>query len=109
MATSGEEYILESLDQLGEKGLKRFKWFLQKELLDGFYPIPKNNLENADEEDTVDKMVETYTVDGAVEITVEILRRMKRNDLAQTLMSEEETDEDSSSSESTGELNDGIE
>ena len=85
MAQNYQEHILKALEQLGEKGLKKFKWFLQQEILDGFDPILKNNLEKADEADTVDQMVETYTLEGAVKITGEILTKMKRNDLAKRL------------------------
>ncbi|XP_067084619.1 protein NLRC3-like isoform X2 [Osmerus mordax] len=86
MATSNKTHLLETLEQLGEKELKKFKWFLQNEVPSGFNPIPKNKLENADELDTVEKMVETYALKGALMITVEILRKMDQNNLAERLM-----------------------
>ena len=85
MATSNKKQLLKTLEQLGEKELKKFKWFLQNEVPDGFDPIPKNKLENADELDTVDKMVETYGLKGALKITVEILREMNQHDLSELL------------------------
>ena len=87
MATSNEEHLLGTLEKLGKDGLKKFQWFLQKKVLDGFDPIPKSRLEGADRTDTVDRMVETYTREGALKITVEILRKMDQNDLAERLMS----------------------
>ena len=87
MATSNKDQLLETLQQLEGKELKRFKWLLKDKVLDGFNPIPTTKLENADEMDTVDRMVETYTPEGALMITVEILRKMNRNDLAERLIS----------------------
>ncbi|XP_046881713.1 NACHT, LRR and PYD domains-containing protein 12-like isoform X2 [Hypomesus transpacificus] len=85
MATSNKKQLLKTLEQLGEKELKKFKWFLQNEVPDGFDPIPKNKLENADELDTVDKMVETYGLKGALKITVETLSEMNQHDLSELL------------------------
>ena len=87
MATSNKKQLLETLQQLEGKERKKFKWFLKDNILDGFNPIPTIKLENADEMDTVDKMVETYTLEGALKITVEILRKMDQNNLAERLMS----------------------
>ncbi|XP_062340829.1 NACHT, LRR and PYD domains-containing protein 3-like [Osmerus eperlanus] len=85
MATSNKKQLLKTLEQLGEKELKKFKWFLQNEVPDGFDPIPKNKLENVDELDTVDKMVETYGLKGALKIIVEILGKMDQNNLSELL------------------------
>uniref|UniRef100_A0A8C9SNY5 Pyrin domain-containing protein n=1 Tax=Scleropages formosus TaxID=113540 RepID=A0A8C9SNY5_SCLFO len=45
-------------------------------------PVPRGRLEKLDEMDVVDAMVEAYTVEGALEITLHILRRMDLNELA---------------------------
>ena len=87
MATSKTNQLLQTLEQLEEKEFKKFKWFLINDVPDGFDPIPKNKLENADEMDTVETMVETYTFKQAMKITVEILRNMNQNNLAERLMS----------------------
>ncbi|XP_062307503.1 NACHT, LRR and PYD domains-containing protein 12-like [Osmerus eperlanus] len=87
MATSKTNQLLQTLEQLEEKELKKFKWFLKNDVPDGFDPIPKNKLENADEMDTVETMVETYTFKRALKITVEILGNMNQNNLAERLMS----------------------
>ncbi|XP_046881734.1 NLR family CARD domain-containing protein 3-like [Hypomesus transpacificus] len=87
MATSNEEQLLGTLEKLGEDDLKTFQWYLQKKGLDGFDPIPKSRLEGAARTDTVDRMVDTYTLEGALKVTVEILRKMDQNNLAKWLMS----------------------
>ena len=87
METCKTNPLLKTLEQLEEKELKKFKWCLKNDVPDGFNPIPKNKLENADEMDTVDTMVETYTPEGALNITVKILRKMDQNNLADRLMS----------------------
>ncbi|XP_062313800.1 NACHT, LRR and PYD domains-containing protein 12-like isoform X2 [Osmerus eperlanus] len=86
MATSNKTHLLKTLEQLGEKELKTFKCYLQDKVLDGFDPIPKSRLEGPARTDTVDRMEETYTLEGALKITVEILRKMDQNDLAERLM-----------------------
>ncbi|XP_030636242.1 NACHT, LRR and PYD domains-containing protein 3-like [Chanos chanos] len=79
------EVLLDILDQLVEKELKRFRWYLTTEnVLEGFSHIPKAQLENADAQDTVDKIVDTYGA-RVVEITLLILRKMKQNNLAEKL------------------------
>lgn len=65
-----------------------FQWFLNQDVLEGFSSIPSSRLENADRQDTVDKMVETYGPEGAVKISLEILRKMSQNQLAETLRNE---------------------
>uniref|UniRef100_A0A4W5PQV2 Pyrin domain-containing protein n=1 Tax=Hucho hucho TaxID=62062 RepID=A0A4W5PQV2_9TELE len=60
---------------------KMFQWFLNQDMLEGFISIPRSRLENADRQDTVDKMVETYGPEGAVKISLEILRKMDENNL----------------------------
>ena len=87
MARSNEEQLLGTLEKLGEDDLKTFQWFLKKKVLDGFDPIPKSRLEGAARTDTVDRMVDTYRLEGALKITVEILGKMDQNNLAKWLMS----------------------
>uniref|UniRef100_UPI003AAB8298 NLR family CARD domain-containing protein 3-like isoform X1 n=1 Tax=Centroberyx gerrardi TaxID=166262 RepID=UPI003AAB8298 len=78
------ELLLGTLEDLGDEELKSFKWFLQQaDILDGFPAIPKSRLEKADRQDTVDQMVQTYSPPGALEITVEVLKKINRNDLLQ--------------------------
>ena len=86
MATRKRKQLLKTLEQLKEKELKLFKWHLHDDP-DGLNPIPKNKLENADEMDTVDRMVERYSLEGALKITVKILREKDQNNFADRLIS----------------------
>ncbi|XP_046899380.1 protein NLRC3-like isoform X2 [Hypomesus transpacificus] len=93
MDTSNEEQLLGTLKKLGDDDLKTFQWFLKKKVLDGFDPIPKSRLEGAARTDTVDRMVEIYRPEGALKITVEILRKMDQNNFAKWLMSVSDAEE----------------
>lgn len=84
MMTTQAELLLGTLEDLGYEELKKFQWFLQQDgTVDGFPTIKKSRLENTDRQDTVDLMVQTYGLDGALKITVEILKKVNRNDLVQ--------------------------
>uniref|UniRef100_A0A674C9E4 Pyrin domain-containing protein n=1 Tax=Salmo trutta TaxID=8032 RepID=A0A674C9E4_SALTR len=78
--------LLATLEELVTDELKMFQWFLNQNVLEGFSSIPSSRLENADRQDTVDKMVETYGPEGAVKISLEILRKMDQNNLAENLI-----------------------
>uniref|UniRef100_A0A4W5RAL6 Pyrin domain-containing protein n=1 Tax=Hucho hucho TaxID=62062 RepID=A0A4W5RAL6_9TELE len=77
--------LLKIMEDLGSDDLKRFQWFLTQGVLKAYTPIPKSCLENGDRIDTVDKMVQSYTLDGAVTITLKILMKMNQNSLAEKL------------------------
>ncbi|XP_078147295.1 protein NLRC3-like isoform X2 [Centroberyx gerrardi] len=84
MATDREK-LLETLEHLGEEELKIFQWFLQQDdSLEGFPAIKKRRLEEADRLDTVDQMVQTYSR-NTLEVTKEVLMKINRNDLVQSL------------------------
>ncbi|XP_071247927.1 NACHT, LRR and PYD domains-containing protein 3-like [Salvelinus alpinus] len=86
MASSVKERLLAVLDDLGSEELKRFKWYLTTEnKLDGFLHIPKGQLETTDRHDIVDQMVQKYRENVAVKITLDILKKISRNDLAEKL------------------------
>ncbi|XP_031672218.1 uncharacterized protein LOC109887373 isoform X6 [Oncorhynchus kisutch] len=83
-----EALLLATLEELSTDELK----ILQQELtpskqlppyLTGFPPIPKTQLENNDRQVIVDQMLKRYGPEGVVEITLRILRRMNREDLAE--------------------------
>nr|XP_055062447.1 NACHT, LRR and PYD domains-containing protein 12 [Misgurnus anguillicaudatus] len=74
------EQLVETLDELDEGKLKRFKWYLKQNKAISAY-----ELENADVTDTVDKMVESFGLEGAVKITQDILKKMKHLQLAEQL------------------------
>ncbi|MEQ2313079.1 hypothetical protein AMECASPLE_037919 [Ameca splendens] len=80
------EDLLNTLDNLGNEEFIRFKWFLQNiDCLQDFPTIKKGQLQMANREDTVDLMVQTYRLPGALKVTGKILEKINRNDLLQSL------------------------
>ncbi|XP_048011631.1 LOW QUALITY PROTEIN: NACHT, LRR and PYD domains-containing protein 3-like [Megalobrama amblycephala] len=75
---SVEELLEKSLNELVEAELKKFQWHLKKH-----EHISNSDMENADRLKTVDKMVACFGPEEAVKITVEILRKMNQNNLAE--------------------------
>ncbi|KAM4527600.1 NACHT, LRR and PYD domains-containing protein 3-like isoform 2-T3 [Odontesthes bonariensis] len=90
--SQSEEKMAECLDLLGiledlaEEEFRKFQWILQqKEILKEFPAIPRCKLENADRMNTVSELIETYSK-NAVEVTINVLKLMKKNDLVQRLL-----------------------
>uniref|UniRef100_A0A8C8FN39 Pyrin domain-containing protein n=1 Tax=Oncorhynchus tshawytscha TaxID=74940 RepID=A0A8C8FN39_ONCTS len=77
--------LLTCLEELTEEQLKTFQFYLSSVQLLGLPPIPERQLENTDRQVTVDQMVKRYDPEGAVIITLRILRRMNLDDLAEKL------------------------
>ncbi|KAK1874675.1 NACHT LRR and PYD domains-containing protein 6 [Dissostichus eleginoides] len=77
------EVLLGTLESLGKKELKKFKWCLEEEVL-GFPGIPKSELEKADQMDTVDLMLLEYDI-NTIKVTREVLKMIPRNDLEEKL------------------------
>ncbi|XP_036420553.1 NACHT, LRR and PYD domains-containing protein 12-like [Colossoma macropomum] len=80
------EHLLATLQDLGEKDLKSFKWNLNKGV-GCVQRILWSQLEKADSLDIVTAMVQTYGQDGAVETTLTILKKINQNELAKELRS----------------------
>ncbi|ROI38967.1 NLR family CARD domain-containing protein 3 [Anabarilius grahami] len=78
---SAEKLLLNSLKELVEADLKEFHWHLKND----HECISKYEMEKADRLETVDKMVACFGPEEAVKITVEILRKMNHNNLAEQL------------------------
>ncbi|XP_067248674.1 NLR family CARD domain-containing protein 3-like [Chanodichthys erythropterus] len=78
---SVEELLEESLNELKIAELKKFQWHLKND----HKHISNSDMENADILDTVDKMVACFGPEEAVKITVDILRKMNQNNLAEQL------------------------
>ena len=78
--------LKEYLDDLNEERLKEFQWYLVQIQTDGSRPIPESKLEKATRVETVNKLVEAFGEDGAVEWTVDTFFRMTLNDLASKLV-----------------------
>ncbi|XP_043093122.1 NACHT, LRR and PYD domains-containing protein 12-like isoform X2 [Puntigrus tetrazona] len=77
---SVKQLLYDTMDELEKDKMKRFKGFLKE---DG--PIPASVLETADATDTVDLMLDRFGPEKAVKITLDILKKMKQNNLAQQL------------------------
>ncbi|KAI2665800.1 Apoptosis-associated speck-like protein containing a CARD [Labeo rohita] len=77
---SVSEHLLAALDYLVTEELKRFKWRLKT-----YHGISAADLEKADAPDTVDLMMKCFRPEEAVKITVNILRKMNHNYLAEHL------------------------
>ncbi|KAK6300940.1 hypothetical protein J4Q44_G00290380 [Coregonus suidteri] len=77
--------LLTTLEEFTGEQLKTFQSDLTSGQLAGFPPIPERQLENAVRQNTVDHMVKRYDSEGAVEITLWILRRMNLDNLAEKL------------------------
>ncbi|TDG97614.1 hypothetical protein EPR50_G00228130 [Perca flavescens] len=80
------EVLLNTLEDLGAEDFETFKWFLMNS---GEHvknrPIPRGRLENATLLNTVDLMIQTFSVTGAVEVTKLVLKKINRNDLEERL------------------------
>ncbi|XP_042367008.1 NACHT, LRR and PYD domains-containing protein 12-like [Plectropomus leopardus] len=79
------ELLLATLEELIDKELRTFQWFLYSKVLEGFPHIPKSRVDGVDRPGTVDLLVQTYGYNAAVTVTVDILMRMQLNLCAETL------------------------
>ncbi|XP_078100946.1 LOW QUALITY PROTEIN: NACHT, LRR and PYD domains-containing protein 3-like [Sander vitreus] len=77
--------VLTILEDVREEEFKKFKWFLTNSEHVKNTPIPVSKLENADRMKTVDLMIQTFTLPGAVDVTKRILKDIPRIDLVQRL------------------------
>lgn len=80
------EELLKILDGLTEGDFEKFKWHLkQPGNLEGYDVISEARLEKADRKDTVDVMVKTYKIDGCLEVTKTVLKKVGCNNLVEEL------------------------
>ncbi|XP_042285980.1 caspase b-like [Thunnus maccoyii] len=79
------QLLLDTLEDLPDRDFKTFNWYLTTDVLDGCKRIPKARLEKASRTDTVDEMIRGYGEEMAVNITVEILRKINNNYAAEKL------------------------
>ncbi len=80
---SVKELIVNSLKELVKDDLKEFQWHLKHH-----ERVSASEMENADVLDTVDKMGKHFGPEEAFTITVNILKKMNQNLLAQELENE---------------------
>ncbi|XP_048014939.1 uncharacterized protein LOC125247597 isoform X1 [Megalobrama amblycephala] len=76
-----KKILLETLDDLESDNIKRFKWHLKHRGL-----VPASLIENAVNTDVVDVMMNRFPLDGALILTVDILKEMDQNHLAEQIM-----------------------
>lgn len=77
--------LVKHLDELVQGDLDRFKRSLMRNKAQGFRPVPRSKLENANQHDVVDLMVDQYGPQDAANITINILKDIGKENLASTL------------------------
>lgn len=81
-----KEQLWRTLQRLTKDQFQNFQWFLKIQVLEGFSGIPEAQLEEAGRSATVDLMVQKYQDSGALKVTLEVLRKISRNDLVEDLL-----------------------
>ena len=77
--------LLNVLEDLGDEDFQKFRWLLQQpDSLQGLPKIGRSHLQTANRWNTVDLMVHTYRLPGAVAATRKLLEKINRNDLLQS-------------------------
>ncbi|XP_075932394.1 E3 ubiquitin/ISG15 ligase TRIM25-like isoform X2 [Anarhichas minor] len=78
--------LLKTLKDLTEDEFKEFIWYLKdRDTMKPYQAIKESKLENVNRQDTVDLMVKTFELHGALEVTRKVLQKIPRNDLLQSL------------------------
>ncbi|CAM4571275.1 unnamed protein product [Leuciscus chuanchicus] len=85
---SVKDVLMNSLMDLVKDDLERFQWHLKNDK-----HISNSEMENANILKTVDKMAARFGPEEAVKITVEILRKMNQNELAEQLENKHKQDQ----------------
>lgn len=74
------------LDEVTSEEMKRFQWLLIRHQRRGYEPIKKSELDrDTSRENTVELMVNKYKENGALGVTINILKNMNQNTLADEL------------------------
>lgn len=72
-----KEQLLAIFEELLDDELRTFLWHLYSSNLEGFDNIPKSRAVGLDRVGTVDLVVQTYSCDNAVTVTVKLLEKMR--------------------------------
>ncbi|XP_044869672.1 NACHT, LRR and PYD domains-containing protein 3-like isoform X1 [Mauremys mutica] len=84
------DLLLRALDNLSQEDLKRFKDKLSHSDFEGKGNIPRGRLENADRIDMKNLLMEFYSGDAAVDVTIEVFTQINLRDSAAKLREERE-------------------
>uniref|UniRef100_A0A672GYW1 Pyrin domain-containing protein n=1 Tax=Salarias fasciatus TaxID=181472 RepID=A0A672GYW1_SALFA len=77
MSSDPEEILLGILEDLGHEDFDNFQWYLWHDrVLEGFKSIPKSKLEGLDRKNTVDEMIQAYSI-HTLKVTKMVLEKMK--------------------------------
>lgn len=75
--------MVNTLDEVTSDEMKRFQWLLIKHKRYGIEPIKRSELDrDTSRENTVELMVNKYKENGALGVTINILKDMHQNTLA---------------------------
>ncbi|XP_038260135.2 pyrin domain-containing protein 1-like [Dermochelys coriacea] len=86
MGKTVRDHLVDTLEELGQDELKRFKAKLNAfPVKEGYSNIPLRRLEKADVLDVCDKLISYYREEYAVEVTVKLLTDINERDLADRL------------------------
>lgn len=78
--------MVKTLDEVTSDEMKRFQWLLIKHKRYGIEPIKRSELDrDTSRENTVELMVNKYRLNGALGVTINILKGMHQNTLADEL------------------------
>uniref|UniRef100_A0A3B3QN08 NACHT, LRR and PYD domains-containing protein 3-like n=1 Tax=Paramormyrops kingsleyae TaxID=1676925 RepID=A0A3B3QN08_9TELE len=83
--TSLPKLLEDCLEELSDKELKKFKLKLSCTKYNELKPLPRGQVKHLDRTDLTDTMISYYMEVGALEVTLEILKNMTLNDLAEKL------------------------
>lgn len=72
--------LLQILDELNDANKKRFKWYLKQH-----GQIPSSRIEKAHDADVVDMMMDRFGPNESLKLTVQLLKMMNQNHLAEQL------------------------
>nr|XP_023655662.1 ribonuclease inhibitor-like [Paramormyrops kingsleyae] len=83
--TSLADLLEDYLEELSDEELKKFKSKLSRTKYKELKPLPRGQVKGLDRTDLAEKMISCYMEAGALEVTLEILKNMNLNDLAERL------------------------
>uniref|UniRef100_A0A3B3TAB6 B30.2/SPRY domain-containing protein n=1 Tax=Paramormyrops kingsleyae TaxID=1676925 RepID=A0A3B3TAB6_9TELE len=83
--TSLAALLMHSLEELTKEELNTFTFYLIHVAYEKYQRIPRGQLENLNRSGIADMMIRSYGEVGALNVMLEVLKKMNRNDLVQRL------------------------